>query len=394
MPASFVLMERALASSSSNSSVATQLTNLVLEYLSQKQSNSRDFPLLRLFQMFRESKFCDGCCVDPLNESAHTSNYANKLAFGWLTRFLEEHPERDKVVFMCNQTNTNEHILHGFQSYVAVAFHTSFGTKPSSRSWFLAWRNDAMFSADDVTACKCAITLFMQGHLDTHTKAVGFAGEIVIEELLPGNIDRPCVTVFKEAMNMCESVIILCSADGAIIEANDIAFASFGYVVRPVSNSHGIGWLSSVIHPDDLFSLVQHWQNEHQSFAPVKQNVRLILRDGTYKHYDCVIQAVKGIYGEVSNWVVKADHRLDNTKIEAAQRAIEGKTRFLAEVSHEIRTPLACIIGKAQSDKCRNVSAIQTNSSEAGTGGLARHDSDVLTSIVHPHQQRPRLYQT
>ncbi|BFZ62442.1 hypothetical protein YB2330_003536 [Saitoella coloradoensis] len=111
----------------------------------------------------------------------------------------------------------------------------------------------------------------------------------------------------------------------------------------------------SFVHPDDRIKCALPAGVCPTKDAPFSSELRLRKHDGEYRWHLIKCVCVEGSLGngEDDLWFGTCtdinDHKLLEQKLketnEAAQRAMESKTRFLSNMSHEIRTPLIGITG-------------------------------------------------
>lgn len=112
----------------------------------------------------------------------------------------------------------------------------------------------------------------------------------------------------------------------------------------------GWGW-STVIHPDDLQTCIDHWRRVLDSGEATYEAEYRWKRasDGTYRWLLGRALPVKNLNGNIVKWVgTMTDIEAQKQVEAAAERANLAKSDFLSGMSHELRSPLNAILGFAQ----------------------------------------------
>ncbi|MFW7378545.1 MAG: response regulator [Oligoflexus sp.] len=127
------------------------------------------------------------------------------------------------------------------------------------------------------------------------------------------------------------------------------------YTGLDLEQSLNTSWAESV-HPEDLPSIMNIWQNAWTKLEPCDGKFRLRSRFGKYRWFEFYANPMPQISDEPIRWVsvtidvddtCQSQSMLDLAK-KAAEEANKAKSNFIAHISHEIRTPLTSIIGYAE----------------------------------------------
>ncbi|MCC9656151.1 PAS domain S-box protein [Rhodopirellula halodulae] len=114
--------------------------------------------------------------------------------------------------------------------------------------------------------------------------------------------------------------------------------------------------LFSLVHPEDLAGLKEHWEEATQGECDYEFEFRIVKPDGELRWITGMGEIVRGKSGKVTrmygvNWDSTQEHVQAETLRESERRANEAsasKSAFLANMSHEIRTPMTAILGYAE----------------------------------------------
>ncbi|WP_372896124.1 CheR family methyltransferase [Stieleria sp.] len=111
----------------------------------------------------------------------------------------------------------------------------------------------------------------------------------------------------------------------------------------------------SLVHPDDVESLKQAWQDAIEGSDTYDSEFRIIRPDGEVRWMNGLGEVVRDegkviqMYGV--NWDSTEEHLQAEALRESERRAHQAsasKSEFLANMSHEIRTPMTAILGYAE----------------------------------------------
>jgi signal transduction histidine kinase len=103
----------------------------------------------------------------------------------------------------------------------------------------------------------------------------------------------------------------------------------------------GWGW-QSVHDPAVLPDVVARWQASIASGSPFEMTFPLRGADGRFRRFLTRVTPLTDAEGRVLRWFgTNTDVEIERGAREAAERANQAKTDFLATMSHELRTPCA-----------------------------------------------------
>jgi PAS domain S-box-containing protein len=122
----------------------------------------------------------------------------------------------------------------------------------------------------------------------------------------------------------------------------------YEYTGTTPAEMSGWGW-QSVHDPAMLPRVLERWQASIATGQPFEMTFPLRAADGSFRPFLTRISPVLDAAGKVVRWFgTNTDVESEHAAREAAERANQAKTDFLAMMSHELRTPLNAIAGYAQ----------------------------------------------
>jgi PAS domain S-box-containing protein len=121
------------------------------------------------------------------------------------------------------------------------------------------------------------------------------------------------------------------------------------YFARPEDEIIGESW-QQLIHPDDLPSCLERWQQSLRSGEIYEVEFRLRRgSDGTHRWHLSRALPMRDADGHIIRWFGTNTDIDDQKRLyRLAQEANRAKDAFLATVSHELRTPLTSMMGWAE----------------------------------------------
>lgn len=110
----------------------------------------------------------------------------------------------------------------------------------------------------------------------------------------------------------------------------------------------GWGW-QSAHDPDALPRVLERWRSSIATGQPFEMTFPLKGGDGRFKPFLTRVSPIIDSHGKVVRWFgTNTDVEAEYAAREAAERANQAKTDFLATMSHELRTPLNAIAGYSE----------------------------------------------
>src|SRR5579872_7181661 len=158
---------------------------------------------------------------------------------------------------------------------------------------------------------------------------------------------------FRRIVETIPALVWCASPDGELTYVNqrilDYTGASLGDLAKA-------GWVS-FLHPDDVQETVAMWADAVRSGHPHDVQYRLRKRDGTYRWFHVLGQAMVDLRGQVTQWygllididdrknIQEALHRTETRLTRATQVATVGE--LSASIAHEINQPLGAVVTNA-----------------------------------------------
>jgi PAS domain S-box-containing protein len=169
----------------------------------------------------------------------------------------------------------------------------------------------------------------------------------------------------------------------------------------------GLGW-QTILHPDDIDSVMREWMTAMQTEEPYEQELRYQKYDGSYRWHLARAVPIKNKQGQIIEWFGTSTDIDDYKQLEAerdrllqlekaaraeAESANRTKDEFVAMVSHDLRSPLNAILGWAQLlrhrkfDETNFIRALETIERNAHAQGKLLEDLLDISRILRGNLQ-------
>ena len=122
----------------------------------------------------------------------------------------------------------------------------------------------------------------------------------------------------------------------------------YEYTGTTAEQMEGWGWQS--VHDQNVLpDVLQEWRGAVASGRTFEMTFPLRGQDGEFRRFLTRVTPFRDSTGSITRWFgTNTDVEAERTAREAAERANQAKTDFLATMSHELRTPLNAIGGYAE----------------------------------------------
>ncbi|AFY47370.1 PAS domain S-box [Nostoc sp. PCC 7524] len=164
---------------------------------------------------------------------------------------------------------------------------------------------------------------------------------------------------YRYLSNAIPQLVWISNVKGECVYVNQRWCEFTGMTTEQIS---GFGW-QTIIHPDDIESVMREWMTAMQTGEPYEQELRYQKYDGSYRWHLARAVPIKNEQGQIVEWFGTSTDIDDYKQLEAerdrllqlekaacaeAESANRTKDEFVAMVSHDLRSPLNAILGWAQ----------------------------------------------
>jgi PAS domain S-box-containing protein len=199
-------------------------------------------------------------------------------------------------------------------------------------------------------------------------------------------------------------LVWICNASGECEHVNQRWYEFTGQTPEQVV---GLKW-TQVLHPDDIQTTLQTWEDALQTGEPYEQEMRYRRSDGTYCWHLARGLPIKDEQGRILKWFGTSTDINDRKQLEAeraqllqleqaaraeAEAANRTKDEFVAMVSHDLRSPLNAILGWSKLLRTRHfdqatfTSALETIESNAKSQAKLLEDLLDMSRIIRGQLQ-------
>lgn len=288
-------------------------------------------PFIRLIEIFQDG-FVDGAtitCLDTIppkrvaDEPISLLDYIRENA-----PIMED--IRQKEVLLYDRRNSTSYMILPMKGVPATESHFVF----------ILWRNDRIFSPDDVVTARIIVQLVAAKFKTFRSgRAAG-----ATDSLPAGILDAP-PALQSAALDAIPDIVIMCSAEGHILGLNRAGQVTLQKFLTKILSFAGRAWLSEACHPDEVQELLASWEEAQKDQMIKSVQCRLKVSPlyvvagrlgqvnfNVYRRFQWRIVPLK-IRAEPMCVMIASDLE-NNDGDDSTKSTAMMKSRFLAEISH------------------------------------------------------------
>lgn len=303
--------------------------------LLQSLSLSDSFPMVKLITLIKDLKFAQGCSLSGFDDLLFSDGPE-------ITQWIKTHLSKDNYALLLDIEKNVFYLVVRIADFM----------------WLSCWRTNALFTDNDLATIRLVFELFSKT-LFRHNETIHAINSSPngLNALFPSDYESS-KHVYRYIIDQLGDPFFFCNEDGNLLALNKTANELFSGYLGNLNDQSGFGWISRIIHPDDMKNIVDIWTPALETKETCSYNCRLLSHDKINeeeirKHNNfesfCfnITPITDEIQGKLLIWMIHAVKFDGEGDIQGFKKQAHLKGLFLAEMSHEIRTPLACVIGTA-----------------------------------------------
>lgn len=202
-------------------------------------------PFIQLIEIFQDG-FVEGATISCLDTIPPKISSDEPIS---LMDYIQENPAllndtRHKEVLLYDRRNSTSYLIMPLKGIPAIESHFVF----------VLWRNDRIFSPDDVLTARIIVQLVAAKF---QTFRSGRA--IITPDSSPmGILDAP-PALQSAALDAIPEMLIMCSGKGHVLGLNRAGQTTLQKMLTKILSFSGKAWLNEVCHPDDVADVMSAW---------------------------------------------------------------------------------------------------------------------------------------